>query len=117
MVKKPTNPEVFLHHILESIESIERFTNKVAQNEFRLNDEKQSAVIRKIEIIGEAVKNIPTDFKKKYPTIPWEEAAGMRNKLIHEYFGVDLFLVWKTIKSDLPKLKTQIQKIIKQQKL
>jgi uncharacterized protein with HEPN domain len=109
--------DTFLHHVLQGIEAIEKFVDRIEYEDFRANDEKQSAVIRKFEIIGEAIKNIPLDFKKKHPEIYWQEAANMRNKLIHEYFGVDLSLVWKTIKNDLPRFKAQIQKIIKQQKL
>lgn len=69
-------------------------------------------MVREYEIIGEAMKNIPAKFRKKYPQIPWQKAIGMRNKLIHEYFGVDFYLIWETTKRDLPKLKTQIKAIL-----
>jgi len=69
-------------------------------------------VIRRLEIIGEAVKNLPADFKKKKSSIPWQNIAGMRDFLIHEYFGVDLDLVWQTVKKDLPEFKKQILKLL-----
>ena len=72
----------------------------------------QDAVIRRLEIIGEAVKNLPADFKKKKSSIPWQNIAGMRDFLIHEYFGVDLDLVWQTVKKDLPEFKKQILKLL-----
>jgi uncharacterized protein with HEPN domain len=117
MVKKPTNPEAFLYHILESIEAINRFVEGYDKNDLLKDEKTQNAVIGMIEIIGEAARNLPSAFRKNNTEIPWEKISSMRNKLIHEYFGVDLFLVWETIKKDLPILKKQIRKIIKQQKL
>jgi len=94
--------EVFLKHILESIEKIESFTEGVQKDEFMELEEKQDAVIRKIEIIGEAVKNVSDAIKEKYPEIPWIKIAGTRDKLIHEYHGVDLEIVWAVLKEELP---------------
>ena len=77
------------------------------------DDRKTShAVIRCFEIIGEAVKNVPDTLKAKYPVIPWREMAGMRDKMIHEYFGVNLSIVWQTIEEDLPLMDAMIKKII-----
>lgn len=72
----------------------------------------QDAIIRRIEIIGEAVKQLPPTFKKQYPEIAWKEIAGMRDILIHEYFGVNINVVWKTIQKDIPKLKEQIEELL-----
>lgn len=105
------NPLIFLDHIIESINNIEYFLGNIDKDKFNLDIKLQDAVIRRIEIIGEAVKNLPKSFTDKYPEIPWAKIAGMRDKLMHHYFGVDLILVWKTIKEDIPLLKNQIIKI------
>ncbi len=105
------NPLVFIEHILDSIRKIESFSENVSKEELSKNDLKQYAIIRAIEIIGEAVKNIPSTFKNKYPEIPWKKIAGTRDKTIHHYFGVDLNTVWDVIKTDLPDLKRKILKI------
>ena len=76
----------------------------------------QNAVIRSIEVIGEAVKNLPKDFKSKYAEIPWNKITGMRDKIIHHYFGVDLETVWKVVKENIPELKNNIKKILKKEK-
>lgn len=107
------DPKIFLRHIIESIEYIEKYTRGKRENNLRENQELQDAVVRRIEIIGEAVKNLPADFKKKYPEIKWRKITGMRDMMVHEYFGVDLKIVWKTVKRDIPLLKKDAQKILK----
>ena len=109
---KKRDVRVFLEDILESIEKIEEYTANVDEDEFYENTFIQDAVLRRLEIIGEAVKNIPNDFRAKYPDIPWRQIAGMRDILIHAYFGVNLRRVWKVIKEDLPELKLKILKIL-----
>jgi len=106
------DPRIFLQHILESIEQIEDYTSDMLESEFMDSQETQDAVLRRIEIIGEAVKNIPDEFKKTHPNIPWREIAGMRDTIIHEYFNVDLPLVWSTVKKDIPKLKEQVRRFL-----
>ena len=96
---------LYLNDILEAIKSTERFVKGLDAESFKHDDKTSSAVIRKFEIIGEAAKNVPDAVKQKYPDIPWKEMAGMRDKLIHFYFGVDYDLVWSTIKNRLPQLK------------
>jgi uncharacterized protein with HEPN domain len=83
---------------------------------FCANEEKVFAVIRALEIIGEAAKNIPKSIRGKYTEIPWEDIVGMRNKVIHNYFGVDLEVIWKTLHEDLPPLQAAIAKILEDPK-
>ena len=106
------DPLIFLNHILESIENIEEFIKEVSRDSFIENKEKYSAVIRQIETIGEAVKNLPDYLKERYTNISWKEIAGTRDKMIHHYFGVDLDIVWEISQKDLPELKKDIQVII-----
>lgn len=101
---------VYLRHILDSIEKIQRYLQGVLKEDFDQNSMLQDAVIRQIEIIGEAARNVSEEFKEKNPEIPWLMMTGMRNKLIHEYFAVNSSIVWDTIMGDLPVLKQQIQK-------
>ena len=105
--------QIFLEHVLESIKKIEDFTRGVSKEEFEKDIKLQDAIIRRLEIIGEAVKNIPVDFKGKYSQISWNEISGMRDKLMHHYFGIDINVVWKTVKEDIPKLKNSILEIKK----
>ena len=104
---------VFIKHIRDAIETINRFVNGVSQKTFQADKEKQYAVMRAIEIIGEAAKNISPEFRKKYADIPWKEMVGMRDKLIHQYFGVNLERVWLVVKNNLPLLKKRIDEILK----
>jgi len=104
--------KAYLQRILEAISDAEKFIENVSQEEFYKNKEKQYAVLRALEIIGEATKNLSIGLKARYPQIPWRDIAGMRNKLIHEYFGVKLELVWETVEDRLPKLKKQISEIL-----
>jgi uncharacterized protein with HEPN domain len=103
---------IFLKHILESIENIESFSDELSKSNFFSDKLKQSAIIRQIEIIGEAVKNLPIDFTVKYPYVEWSKIAGTRDKMIHDYFGVDLNIVWEIVKNRLPRLKKDIQEIM-----
>jgi len=105
-------PRVFLQHIIESIEDIEEYTQKLTKEEFLKKKYLQDATIRRIEIIGEAIKNLPSEFTKKYTFVPWKDISGMRDKVVHHYFGVDLAITWKAIKEDIPVLKENILKIL-----
>ena len=106
------NVKIFLEHILEAINLIEEYIKDKKKSDFLESKQLQDSVIRRIEIIGEAIKNIPSDFKDSHENIPWKEITGMRDILIHQYFGVDLELTWEAIKVDLPKLKKSIISII-----
>lgn len=105
------NDQVYLEHILESIDKIENFVKGISKFEFDRNVMIQDAVIRNIEIIGEATKKISKQFTQSHPEIPWQDMAGMRDKLIHDYLDVDLDVVWRTVEADLPLLKELINNL------
>ncbi len=106
------NNAIYLKHILDTICDIEQFIQGLSKENFLKNREKQYAVLRGLEVIGEATKNLSPDLKKGCSEINWKDIAGMRDKLIHVYFGVNLPLVWKTVKEDLPNLKKQVQDLM-----
>lgn len=107
------DPRFFIKHILESIKWIEEYTRGISKDDFLRSTQIQDAVIRRLEIVGEATKNIPTGLKEKYSDISWRQMAGIRDVLIHEYFGVDFDLLWNVVKKDLPDLKQKISKILR----
>ncbi len=102
----------FILDIIEACERILNYTKNLSYEDFFKNSEKQDAVIRNIEIIGEAVKHLSDEVKNKYGEIDWKSIAGMRDKLIHFYFGLNLEIVWKVIEKEIPKLKNFIKEII-----
>lgn len=99
---------LFLEQIIDSIEKIERFTKNVSFEDFKQNQEKQSAVILQLAIIGELSKKISDNFKLKVD-LPWKEIAGFRDRAVHDYFSLDIEMVWKTIEDDLPILKEKLK--------
>lgn len=106
---------VFIKHMRDSIEEIESFIEGVSEEDFLNNKEKQNAVIRSIEVLGEAAKNVSEDIRKKYPKIEWKKISGMRDKLIHHYFGINEEIIWDAVHYDLPKLKKEIKLILKKE--
>jgi uncharacterized protein with HEPN domain len=101
----------FLQDILEAVGAVEPFLAGVSFEEFAQNEEKIFAVEKAMEIIGEAVKNLPDSLRIQYPEIPWKNIAGMRDKLVHEYWGTDVNILWRTAQQRVPELKVQVTRI------
>jgi len=108
------NSKLYLKDILDAMNAVEAFVSGMELEAFKKDDKTSSAVIRKFEIIGEAAKKVPEEIKHKYSSIPWREMAGMRDKLIHFYFGIKHELVWHTIRDIVPQVKPLIQKILQE---
>lgn len=107
------SPKIYLEDVLTSISRIEEYTKELSFESFKNDQKTIDAVVRNLEVIGEAAKKIPEDFVEKYCELPWREMVRMRNKVIHEYFGIDITILWQTIKEDLPGLKKQAQNLLK----
>jgi len=104
--------KLYLADIENALGKIEQYTGELSFEQFASNEQVIDAVVRNFEIIGEAVRNIPNEVTAKHSDIPWEKMISMSNKVIHEYFGVDEEILWKTVKEDLPVFRKQIEKIV-----
>ena len=104
----------YLRDIIDAVDKIEKFTEGIDSEGFYADDKTSYAVIRALEIIGEATKKVPQNIKEGYPKVPWREMAGIRDKLIHDYFGVNLEVIWRTVQEDLPTLKPRILQILQE---
>jgi len=104
-----------LRDMLENAQRAIQFTKGMSYEAFAKDDKTVYAVIRAVEIIGEAAANIPEEVRSKYPNVPWREVKGMRNKLVHQYFGINMEVVWQTIHEDLPMLIEVLKEIPNQE--
>ncbi len=105
------DPKLFIDDIIRSINKVELYIKGITFTEFEKDNKTIDATIRNLEIIGEAVKNLPREIIEKFPSDEWRGATTMRDRLIHGYIGVDISIVWETISTDLPKLKNHVERI------
>ncbi|MFQ6107205.1 MAG: DUF86 domain-containing protein [Thermoplasmata archaeon] len=103
----------YVDDILDSMDAIEEFVEGMSFDDFEKDRKTIYAVVRAIEIIGEAAKKVPDSVRTKHPDIPWKDMAGMRDKVIHEYFGVDLEIVWETVSRHIPTIKPLMKAVLK----
>jgi uncharacterized protein with HEPN domain len=106
------DPLVYVDDIYDSIKAIQKYTFGLSRADFMASSEKQDAVIRRLEVIGEAANRLTDDFRRHYPEIPWSGIVGLRNVLIHEYDTIDLDRVWQTIVKNIPELELKIRKVL-----
>ncbi len=108
-----SNRSIFLliEDIWEAIEKIERYTNGITQDTFQEDEKTSDAVVRNFEVIGEAAGRLPEDFTNRYSEIEWSKIVGLRNRIVHEYFGVDLEIIWQILQNDLPAFKAALSTI------
>jgi len=108
----PREYKAYLKDILEAIRKIEKYTENISMEDFAKDELIQDGVVRNLEIIGEAVKNIPEDIKNRKSQVAWKKIAGLRDILIHGYFGIDVDIVWDVVKNKIPELKQKISEIV-----
>jgi uncharacterized protein with HEPN domain len=106
------DPEVYLRDILEAINRIQVYTKGLSEAKFQADTLRQDAVIRNLEVLGEAVKQIPEEIRKSYPDVEWRKMAGLRDILIHQYFGIDVEVLWDVVANKLPGVEAGIRKIL-----
>lgn len=109
----PRDYKVFLEDVLEAIANVAEFVGTMTLDEFRSDKKTLHAVVRNLEVIGEAIKQVPTEVRELHPQIPWQRIAGLRDILIHHYFEIDIDIVWDIVQNKLPELKLQIETVLR----
>jgi uncharacterized protein with HEPN domain len=102
-------PELLLEDMLAAIRKVERYTTGMDQELFRQDEKTIDAVVRNLEVLGEAARQMPDEFAANHPDIPWRQVAGLRNRIVHDYFGLDLEIIWQVVQHDLPQLGMQLE--------
>jgi uncharacterized protein with HEPN domain len=105
------DPDLLLEDMLAALHKIERYTAGMDQESFLRDEKTLDAVVRNLEILGEAVRQLPGDFLARHPDVSWHQIAGLRNRIVHEYFGLDLELIWQVVRHDLPDLKAWLENL------
>jgi len=105
------DPDLLIEDMLASIRKIERYTSGMDQELFQQDEKTVDAVVRNLEILGEATRQLPDDFTARHEDVPWRQIAGLRNRIVHDYFGLDLELIWEVIRRDLPQFQARLEKL------
>ena len=105
------DPDLLVEDMLEALRKIERYTAGIDHSTFLQDDKTIDAVVRNLEVLGEASRQVPDAFTARHPEVPWRKITGLRNRIVHDYFGLDLEIIWQIIWQDLPPLKAQLEKL------
>lgn len=103
------DPDLLIEDMLASIRKIERYTSGMSQELFLQDEKTIDAVVRNLEILGEATRQLPEDFAVQHSDVPWRQIAGLRNRIVHDYFGLDLEIIWQVIQRDLPQFRARLE--------
>ena|SRR5215208_4610267 len=103
------DPDLLVEDMLAAIAKVERYTSAMEQEMFRQDEKTVDAVVRNLEILGEAARQMPADFASHHPEVPWRQIAGLRNRIVHDYFGLDLEMIWQVVSHDLPPLRKLLE--------
>jgi uncharacterized protein with HEPN domain len=104
------DPDLLIEDMLASMRKIERYTDGMDQELFRQDEKTIDAVVRNLEILGEATRQLPEDFTARHADVPWRQIAGLRNRIVHDYFGLDMEIIWEVIQHDLPQFQARLEK-------
>jgi len=105
------SPDLLIADMLAAVRKIERFTSGMDQDQFRHDEKTVDAVVRNLEVLGEAARRVPEDFASRYSEVPWRQIAGLRNRIVHDYFGLDLEIIWQVIRHDLRQLQAKLESL------